>query len=751
MKKQLAALAVLFLLAHLFHLPPTLEDIDSVNFALGVRDFDVARHQPHPPGYPVFIALGKASTAVLQATGADRAAVRALALLSVVAGAALVPLLFVLFRQLSGDAHLSWWAMAVAVCSPLFWFTALRPLSDTTGLAFAVAAQAMLLRAVAPEAASMKGGPARALWIGAALAGVAAGVRVQTVMLTAPLLVALLCWPRTGLALRDRAGALAAAVAGAVVWIAPLLFASGGVRGYLDALGAQAGEDFSGVVMLWTTRQSRVAANAVLNSFVWPWREYQLGIAMVVLAAVGFMRLGWRAPRALGLLLIGFGPYAVFHLLFHETATVRYALPLVVPVAFLATYAAGALGRIAVTAGAAAIVIPSLLLTLPAARAYARDGSPAFAVFQEAMQPQAGVLAGTPGAIGMHAAMRRVADWEVSSDSTLLLRSAHGREWLALVEFWRGHPDAPVRFVADPRRTDLALFDSNARALVGGRRWSFPEMPFVAGIRPGNADWYAMRPPGWMLDRGWALTAEVAGVTSRDQLGPHRQPAGAWVRGRPDAAELIVGGRHLGSGGDPAMRLSLSTDRAQIDSWEIRPGFFFRHVALPAGTLAEDGYVSLRIAATPAGEGARPVPVALEQFDVQSAGTVMFGFLDGWHEPEYNPSTARAWHWMSEAGRLWVRPVGRPVTLTVSGESPLRYFDRAPKIRAVAGGIELAQFSPTADFTQDIVIPADALTRSGGLVTLETDLWFTPQDRGESADRRHLALRIYSISVKDSR
>ena len=53
------ALAVLFLAGHLPFLSPGLEDIDSLNFALGLRDFDPTRHQPHPPGYPLFIALGK--------------------------------------------------------------------------------------------------------------------------------------------------------------------------------------------------------------------------------------------------------------------------------------------------------------------------------------------------------------------------------------------------------------------------------------------------------------------------------------------------------------------------------------------------------------------------------------------------------------------------------------------------------------------------------------------------------------------
>ncbi len=36
-----ALLAGLFLALHLPFLPPSLEDLDSINFALGIRDFDV--------------------------------------------------------------------------------------------------------------------------------------------------------------------------------------------------------------------------------------------------------------------------------------------------------------------------------------------------------------------------------------------------------------------------------------------------------------------------------------------------------------------------------------------------------------------------------------------------------------------------------------------------------------------------------------------------------------------------------------
>jgi hypothetical protein len=54
--------ALLFLgLAAIFALTRSrwLDEWDSVNFALALDDFDVARHQPHPPGYAIYVAAGK--------------------------------------------------------------------------------------------------------------------------------------------------------------------------------------------------------------------------------------------------------------------------------------------------------------------------------------------------------------------------------------------------------------------------------------------------------------------------------------------------------------------------------------------------------------------------------------------------------------------------------------------------------------------------------------------------------------------
>ena len=139
----------------------------------------------------------------------------------------------------------------------------------------------------------------RAIVLGALLAGFSVGFRSQTLWITAPLLLLVLA-DRVG---RGVAGAMlgssVAFAAGALTWGVPLLVASGGLQAYLAALGSQAGEDFAGVEMLYLNPTPRLAAFALLRTFVWPWDSVPLASVVLMLAAVGGVLLLVRERRTL--------------------------------------------------------------------------------------------------------------------------------------------------------------------------------------------------------------------------------------------------------------------------------------------------------------------------------------------------------------------------------------------------------------------------------------------------------------------
>ena len=71
---------------------------DSVNFALGLENFSVADHQPHAPGYILYIALGRIMQAILGNPNS------ALVAISVFGGAAAVAAIYLVGNSLFNRA-----------------------------------------------------------------------------------------------------------------------------------------------------------------------------------------------------------------------------------------------------------------------------------------------------------------------------------------------------------------------------------------------------------------------------------------------------------------------------------------------------------------------------------------------------------------------------------------------------------------------------------------------------------------------
>ena len=748
-----AAVLVAFLAGHLFWLAPALEDVDSVNFGLGVRHYDIAQHQPHPPGYPLFIGLSKLSTAAARATmpagaPATYPEARGIAFWGAVLGALSTLPLFLFFRALDGHAWRAALAVAVTLANPLFWFNASRPLSDVPGLAFTLVAQALLAMAYARQQAVPRAGSGapvdrdalmasgRLFVLGALVAGFAIGMRSQSAWLTTPLILLVLV-DRIG---RDVAGALLGGAVtytiGVLAWLIPLMVLTGGPAGYIAAISAQAGEDLSGVDLLATN--------------LTPWITTPLAVAVLAAALAGAVAIAWKDRRALVVLVLAVGPYLPFHLGFQESFTTRYSLPFVPVVAWLAVRGFSAFGSLAMAVGSVGLVAASLAIGVPATVSYGNEPSPLFRALPEVADARTrAAQQGETPVLAMHHAVARSARIDPLAASAL--PSPSGREWTGIVDGWLKGSTAPVWFLVEPRRTDLARFDPASVRVRVPYRWTVDEATFVGGARPMTVDWVEITSPGWFVTEGWSLTPEMAGLAERERRGPSRGGITAWLRRRSGEAVLLVGGRHLGEKGEPDVRFSLSIDGRPVEQWMASPdpGFFLRTWRLPAGSLEGEGlYAKLAITAEAADGSARPVRAAIEQFDLQGPDVAVRGYGPGWHEMEYAPATGLRWHWMSDRAELLaIAPSGSHVELVLRGESPLRYFDAPSTVRVLAGSTVVREFTAASEFSERIVIPPEVLVSAEGRIVIETSQHFVPAERSGGGDHRKLGLRIYDAQV----
>ena len=723
-----AVLGALFLALHLPFLPLSLEDLDSINFALGVRHYDVSQHQPHPPGYPLFIVAAK----LLHMVGLSE--LHALSLLGVVAGGFGVFALMKLFAALDRDhpeGPFTWMAVLTVAATPLFWLTAARPLSDMTGLAASLGVQALLLTA------SGVGG----LTLAAFLAAFAAGIRSQVVWLTMPLLVlAVLRLPAVDRA-RGAVRVCIAYVVGGLAWAIPLLLVSGGPAAYLKVFYSQGAEDLTGVAMLATTPTPRQLVKALQHAFVAPWGAWPIATVALLLAAGGLAHMMMRSRRAPLTLAVAFGPYLLFDLLFQETITTRYALPLVVPVGYLAVRGSSALPRAAGMMVALAVVAASAYVSDRTMYGLATMEAPAFRMLGDmhAGAQSDGALPTMP-VLAMHRReyfdLRRPFQWvgDKLPSFSQRLATPPKHEWLEVVKYWNAGGREPVWFIADPLRSDLALFKYHRRPVA--YRWPFSATVLLGGARPNEMDWHVVESPDWYLGEGWAITPETAGTAREDRKGPGYGPISGWIRRYAQPVTLMIGGRNLTDAGPPA-RVQVSVDGAPVMDETIEPGFFLRMLPL-ASTAGSGDYARVTIVSD------NP-QLAIEQFDAQPAGRVIYGYGEGWNEQEYNPSTGVLWRWSSDRAALRVRAEGSGLALTLRGEIEEASTSR---VTVKAGDTVAAVFDVDRRFSRTVLIPRVLVAAPETVLTIESSAFYVPAEKKwRSRDRRRLGLKLEECSV----
>jgi len=291
--------------------PRTPFEWDEVLFLQALDSYDVALHQPHPPGYPLYVAIGK----LVRLLVGDP--VRALQLLSVLATLATLALLWHLARRLDAGTWPSRLAVTILALTPTVLFHANVGFSDLPGVALALASAGALTAALdRPERLPGAG----------ALAAATAAVRPQLVLALVPLgIAAMVCAVREKRWRALAGGLIGGATVSLLCWV-PAVVVTGPGRfrqALIDAGNWLAEKETTGRLPgapLDVTRD---------QWFVFPFGTPLLAITFWLLVVLGGALL-WRAgKRRLVLVAGGSGMFYLMAALFtmHYAESVRYVLP----------------------------------------------------------------------------------------------------------------------------------------------------------------------------------------------------------------------------------------------------------------------------------------------------------------------------------------------------------------------------------------------------------------------------------------
>jgi len=198
-----------------------LYDLDSVNFGLAIGRFDPRVYQPHPPGYFLYICLGRVLNFLLHDANL------ALVVMSILASCGVVIVIYKMALDWFGRSAARF-AGAIFLFSPLAWF------HGTVALTYSV--EAFFSALLGYLCWRISCGNKQLISLAAITLGVSAGVRPSSLLFLSPLFLFSLWKGR--LKSRSVVVGLAALVLTLACWTIPMLWASGGIKVYFGALSS---------------------------------------------------------------------------------------------------------------------------------------------------------------------------------------------------------------------------------------------------------------------------------------------------------------------------------------------------------------------------------------------------------------------------------------------------------------------------------------------------------------------------------
>ena len=337
----------------------TLWDWDEALFSLGLRQYDVTLHHPHPPGFPLFIATAR----LFRLAGFSE--FHSLQAVSFLGAMTIVPATFFLARELRMAFEPALASALLLAFFPNVWFFGGTAFSDVPSMTLVMVAVALLLRGCRDFESFLAG---------AMVLGIAAGYRPQNLLIGfVPSLLAAVCqlrrhWLRPLAALVMIVGIVASAYAAAAAL-------SGGWEGYRNTLKAH--QEYITKVDSFRSPTRPSLPRLFDDFFIRPYHAKIINAIVSVLVAVSFVMCFVRPRAPIVITLLSFGPFAVLAWLLLDWLSVsRFSIGYAPMMAILAADGMSILGRRAARISLAATLLIAVIWTWPALQEVRRNPSP---------------------------------------------------------------------------------------------------------------------------------------------------------------------------------------------------------------------------------------------------------------------------------------------------------------------------------------------------------------------------------------
>ena len=315
--RELFIIVVAAFFLRLIFTSPWLEDWDSVQFVMALNHYSISEHLPHPPGYPLYILLGKLFNSIFS----DGAL--ALTIMSVILGSLTVIPLFLLAKAMF-DKKIALLASLLFIATPIHWTLSEVVLTNIPGQFFLVLLTFFLYK----YRQSFKG-----VLLLSFLFGLMLGIRFTELPIIISL-ITLVIFNRKNVKLFFLA--IIFFLCGLLLWMIPLIYITGPdkffssfsfIANYIfkhDSLGL-------GNITTFGIVEKRILSYFDLLSFSYT-------IPLLGTLITGFF-ITFKKRLILNFevifLLIFLLSYAITHLLFYNMEATRYTLPLLPPLAIL--------------------------------------------------------------------------------------------------------------------------------------------------------------------------------------------------------------------------------------------------------------------------------------------------------------------------------------------------------------------------------------------------------------------------------